>query len=39
MIAAREMGMNENEFWNSCPFFFQDCYIEYQKRQAKKYGK
>lgn len=25
MVAARAMGMSEDEFWNSCPFFFNDC--------------
>lgn len=36
MTAAREMGMSEEEFWNSDPVFFNECYREYQKRQVQK---
>lgn len=26
MVCARKMGMSEDEFWNSCPIFFNECY-------------
>ena len=25
MVAARKMGMSEEEFWNSDPIFFNEC--------------
>lgn len=36
MISAREMGMSEDEFWNSCPIFFNECYEEYIRRKRKE---
>ena len=26
MVAARKMGMSEEEFWNSDPIFFNECW-------------
>ncbi len=26
------MGMSEEEFWNSTPVFFNECYEEYQRQ-------
>lgn len=43
MIAAREMGMSEEEFFNSNPIFFNECYevFQYKKQQEVKalYGR
>ena len=39
MIASKEMGMSEEEFWNSCPIFFNECYSEFKSRQVNRYGR
>lgn len=36
MICAREMGMSEKEFWNSCPIFFNECYEVFVKRRMNE---
>lgn len=36
MICAREMGMNEEEFFGSCPIFFVECYQEFCKRKREE---
>lgn len=36
MVCAREMGMNEEEFWNSDPIFFAECYEEFQDRKMRE---
>ncbi len=36
MVSAREMGMSEDEFSHSCPFFFNECYEIFQERRAKE---
>lgn len=36
MIAARKMGMSEEEFWNSDPIFFNECYEVFQKEKRKE---
>lgn len=36
MLASREMGMSEDEFWNSDPIFFNRCYERYQERRIKE---
>lgn len=36
MVAAREMGMSEAEFWNSDPIFFNECYEAYQKKKRRE---
>ena len=36
MIAAREMGMSEEEFWNSDPIFFNECYEIFQLKKRKE---
>ena len=42
MICAREMGMSEEEFWNSDPIFFNECYqifLEHKNKEVRmKYG-
>lgn len=35
MISAREMGMSEKEFYNSCPIFFVQCYQEFLRRKQE----
>ena len=36
MMAARRMGMSEEEFWNSDPIFFNECYEVFQKEKRKE---
>lgn len=36
MLAAKEMGMNEKEFWNSDPIFFNKCYERYQEWKMRE---
>lgn len=36
MIAARKMGMSEEEFWNSDPVFFNECFEAYQKDRERE---
>lgn len=36
MTAARKMGMSEEEFWNSSPVFFNECYEEFQKDRGEE---
>lgn len=41
MVAARKMGMSEEEFWSSCPVFFNEClekYMEIEKRGGIRIG-
>ena len=33
MMIAREMGMSEEEFWNSDPIFFCKCYEKFCERK------
>lgn len=36
MVAAKKMGMSEEEFWNSDPIFFNEClevFIEIRRRE------
>lgn len=43
MVCAREMGMSEEEFWHSCPIFFNECYQVFSQRKREEmrmiYGK
>ena len=36
MVCAREMGMSEEEFWNSDPIFFNECYNVYIQRKMEE---
>ncbi len=36
MVSAREMGMSEEEFWNSDPIFFNECYEAFQTKRAQE---
>ena len=36
MICARKMGMSEEEFWNSCPIFFNECYQVFMERKQEE---
>ena len=36
MMAARRMGMSEEEFWNSDPIFFNQCYEIYWRDKEKE---
>lgn len=36
MICAKEMGMSEDEFWNSCPIFFNECYEIFVDRKKEE---
>lgn len=36
MVAAKEMGMSEEEFFNSDPIFFNECYEIFQDRKRKE---
>lgn len=36
MVAARKMGMSEEEFWNSDPIFFNECYEVFQKDRRRE---
>jgi len=41
MVMARRMGMSEDEFWHSCPIFFNECleaFNEQQRKEAEAYG-
>ena len=38
MVAARMMGMSENEFFNSDPIFFNECLEVWQEVEKKKVG-
>lgn len=38
MVAARMMGMSENEFFNSDPIFFNECLKVWQEVEKKKVG-
>lgn len=38
MVVARKMGMNEDEFWNSDPIFFNECLEVFEKMEKKKAG-
>lgn len=36
MVAAKKMGMSEEEFWNSDPIFFNEClevFIKIRRRE------
>lgn len=43
MVAARKMGMSEEEFWNSDPIFFNECYEIFARERESEvsalYGK
>ena len=36
MVAARTMGMSEEEFMNSCPIFFNECYRVFVERNLEE---
>lgn len=36
MMAGREMGMSEAEFWNTDPIFFNEQYEIFQKRKIEE---
>ena len=36
MVAAGKMGMSEEEFWNSDPIFFNECYEVFQKDRRRE---
>lgn len=36
IVAAREMGMSEEEFWSSDPIFFNECYEIFQKKKQRE---
>lgn len=36
MVSAKEMGMSEEEFFNSCPIFFNECYELFVKRKREE---
>ena len=36
MMAARKMGMSEQEFWHSDPIFFNECFEIYQRDREKE---
>ena len=38
MVVARKMGMNEDEFWNSDPVFFNECLEVFDKMEKQKVG-
>lgn len=38
MVAARMMGMSENEFFKSDPIFFNECLEVWQEVEKKKVG-
>ena len=33
---AKEMGMSEEEFWNSDPIFFYECYEKFIERKIRE---
>ena len=37
MVCAREMGMSEEEFFNSDPIFFNECYEIFKERETRKW--
>jgi len=42
MVIAKRMGMSEEEFWNSCPFFFNklsEKFFELERREKEIYGR
>ena len=36
MMAAKRMGMSEEEFWNPDPFFFNRCYEIYKRDRERE---
>lgn len=36
MVCARLMGMSEEEFMNSCPIFFNECYQAFMERRSEE---
>ena len=38
MVVAREMGMSEDEFWNSCPIFFNEVADKFYEKKRREYG-
>ena len=36
MVAARKMGMSEEEFWNSDPIFFNECFDAFQRDREQE---
>ena len=38
MVCAKTMGMSEDEFWNSCPIFFNECFEKYMEIEQKRGG-
>lgn len=36
MVCAREMGMSEEEFFHSSPFFFNECYRIFRERKEQE---
>lgn len=35
-MTAKEMGMSEEEFWNSDPIFFHKCYEKFCQRKIEE---
>lgn len=35
LVTAREMGMSEEEFWNSCPIFYNEQLEAYGRRKRE----
>lgn len=38
MVLARQMRMSEEEFWNSCPIFFNECAEKFMEIERTKGG-
>ena len=38
LVCARKMGMSEEEFWNSCPIFFNEQLDVFEKMNERKGG-
>lgn len=38
MVLARQMGMSEEEFWHSCPIFFNECAEKFMELERQKGG-
>jgi hypothetical protein len=38
MIVAHEVGMSEEEFWHSCPIFFNEIAKRYMDLKQQRFG-
>lgn len=36
MVVAKEMGMSDEDFWDSCPIFFNERMEEFYKMKEEK---